>query len=236
MSNWQPLESNSETITNYMASIGLDVTAYSFQDLLSYEPWAQEMINRPVLGLLFIYEITDKQEKFRKEQEEILAKADQKVAPSLFYMHQYAENACGTIGCFHIVGNLEGEFKKLIKTDSLLDTFYKKVQGKNAEEIGKIFNGSEDLKEKHVEASEQGATNVSDHLSTANHFIAFVQKEGVLYELDGRKNRPINHGPTTAETFLEDACLKAHEFIQREPDNVNAGLMVLARRPAEEEN
>ncbi len=28
------------------------------------------------------------------------------------------------------------------------------------------------------------------------------EKEGSLYELDGRKSFPVNHGPTTPETFL----------------------------------
>ena len=36
-----------------------------------------------------------------------------------------------------------------------------------------------------------------------NHFIALVEKGGHLYEMDGRKDGPINHGATSAETFLQ---------------------------------
>ena len=32
------------------------------------------------------------------------------------------------------------------------------------------------------------------------------EKEGSLYELDGRKSFPINHGPTTPETLLKVPC------------------------------
>ena len=76
---------------------------------------------------------------------------------------------------------------------------------------------------------------MNEHLATNNHFIAFVNVEDHLYELDGRKKFPINHGATTRETFLGDACEAAHRFIQREPENVNAGLIVLAPKPAEED-
>ena len=30
--------------------------------------------------------------------------------------------------------------------------------------------------------------------------------DGSLYELDGRKSFPINHGASSAETLLQDAC------------------------------
>jgi ubiquitin carboxyl-terminal hydrolase L3 len=235
MSNWQPLESNSELITNYMRDIGLDTTEFVFQDLLSYEEWAQEMIKKPVLGLLYIYEITAVQEKFRKEEEEILAKENKPAPEGIFYMKQYAENACGTIGCFHILGNLPAKYKSLIKADSLLAKFFEKVKGKTPSEAGNIFEGDDSLKEKHVEATNEGETNVNEHLDTCNHFIAFVEHDGFLYELDGRKNRPVPHGPTSPDTFLEDACKIVHTFIQREPENVNAGMIVLAAKPDEEE-
>ena len=35
------------------------------------------------------------------------------------------------------------------------------------------------------------------------HFIAFVEKDGILYDLDGRKPAPVNCGPTCKETFLK---------------------------------
>lgn len=233
MSNWQPLESNSELITKYLASIGMDTTEFEFQDLLSYEEWAQQMIKQPVLGLLFIYEITDKQEQYRKQEAERIAKEGQHVSQGVFFMKQFAENACGTIGVFHLLGNLPVEYRKLIKDDSMLAKFYNKAKGKSAEEAGQIFEGDDEIKDKHVDATKEGQTNVDEHLNTNNHFIALVRVDDALYELDGRKNHPVNHGPTTAETFLADACNVAHGFLEREPDNVNAGLIVLAPRADE---
>ena len=45
--------------------------------------------------------------------------------------------------------------------------------------------------------------------------VAAAGMEGSLYELDGRKQRPINHGASTPETLLQDACKVASEFMQR---------------------
>ncbi len=233
MSNWQPLESNCEVINKYLSEIGLDTSTFLFQDLLSIEDWAQEMIAKPVLGLLFIYEITDKQEEFRHKEEAALAQDGQQVPADLFYMKQFAQNACGTVGVFHILGNLPPAHQALLKPASLLSNFYAKVQGKTAEEAGKIFENNDELKEKHVSAAEEGHTNVNEHQETCNHFIAIVQSGGFVFELDGRKKRPVNHGPTSAETFLADACAVAKSFMDREPENVNAGLIVLAPAPLE---
>lgn len=232
MANWQPLEMNCEVINKYLNTIGLDVSTFGFQDLLSLEDWAQEMVQTPVLGLLFIYEITPKQEEFKKEEEERIAKDGQTVDEKVFYMKQYAGNACGTIGCFHILGNLPEDHQNLIQKDSLLAQFFESIKGKTPQEAGNIFNDSKNLKEKHVEATQEGATNVDDHQTTSNHFIAFIEKGGSLYELDGRKNRPINHGATSTQTFLADAARAAQTFILREPDNLNVGTIVLAPNPA----
>lgn len=235
MSNWQPLESNPEVINKYLTNVGLDTSEYSFQELLSFEPWAQEMVQPPVLGLLYIYEITDKQEEHRQQEEERIKKDGQHVDPQIFYMKQYADNACGTVGVFHILGNVGAEYSHVIQQGSLLDKFFTSAKGKTPEEAGNIFQNHDELKEKHVEATLEGHTNVEEHQDTRNHFIAFVQRGGHLYELDGRKSRPINHGPTTPETFLADACTAAQRFMEREPENLNAGMIVLARNPPVEE-
>lgn len=68
------------------------------------------------------------------------------------------------------------------------------------------------------------------------HFISFVSVNGHLYELDGRtvdeegKAFPVDHGPTTQETFAADvAKVIKEEFMARDPESVNFNVTALVR-------
>jgi ubiquitin carboxyl-terminal hydrolase L3 len=51
-----PLESNPEVINSYISKMGLKTELYSFQELLSLEEWGLEMVPKPVLGIMMLYE------------------------------------------------------------------------------------------------------------------------------------------------------------------------------------
>lgn len=233
--NWMPLESNSEVLTNYAANIGFNTATFNFQDLLSLDEWAQEMIGQPCLGLLFVYPCTEAQEKHKAEETKRIEQEGQEVSPNLFYMLQVSQNACGSVGIFHILGNLPQEQKQLIAENSILAQFFQAVQGKSKAEAAQIFHNNQGLKQAHCQSTNEGQTNVQDYAEVNNHFIAFVQKDGHLYELDGNRGIPINRGPTTQETFLVNACACAKLFMERDPENLNFGTIVLAPPAPQEE-
>ncbi|XP_077783898.1 ubiquitin carboxyl-terminal hydrolase isozyme L3 isoform X1 [Podarcis muralis] len=60
------------------------------------------------------------------------------------------------------------------------------------------------------------------------HFIALVNIDGNLYELDGRKPFPINHGQSSDDTFLEDAVEVCKKFMERDPDELRFNAIALA--------
>ena len=55
---------------------------------------------------------------------------------------------------------------------------------------------------------------------TWQHFVCFVQYDGALWELDGRKSEPIMHGPSSPESLLHDAVAVIKGFMSRDPDEL----------------
>jgi len=141
-------------------------------------------------------------------------------------MYQYANNACGTVGILHSIMNLIEKQPELVKSDSYLHKFYIDTKGKTAKERGEYLVSNHSIEEAHKKAVEKGETEVEDEVNT--HFICFVAVEGNLYELDGRKEFPINHGPTSTENLLKDACREIKKFMDRDPDELRFTTLVLA--------
>ncbi|TRY95193.1 hypothetical protein DNTS_032485 [Danionella cerebrum] len=61
------------------------------------------------------------------------------------------------------------------------------------------------------------------------HFITFVSVNGQLYELDGRIDGPVSHGPTEAESFVVDAARVCREFTEREIGEVRFSAVALCK-------
>ena len=65
------------------------------------------------------------------------------------------------------------------------------------------------------------------YLSCQAVFINWI----LFYIVDGRKSSPVNHGPSTPATFLEDAARVCQEYMKRDPDEVR--FTVVALTPVE---
>src|ERR1700744_3897973 len=113
-------------------------------------------------------------------------------------MEQHAENACGTVAMLHSIVNLHNNgHKDLVKGNCFIQNFIEKTANLNPTERGAFLKGNKELEQAHKEAVVAGESEVEEN--TMTHFIAFVIIEGDLYELDGRKEFPINHGKCTEE-------------------------------------
>merc|ERR1719159_1603180 len=95
-----------------------------------------------------------------------------------------------------------------VAADGLLGKFIKSTAGMSAGDRGKALLTCSAIKELSDKcASSDGAsTQCPDADDKVNaHFIAFIHKDGALFEMDGRKAFPIHHGATTPTTLLQDA-------------------------------
>ena len=72
-----------------------------------------------------------------------------------------------------------------------------------------------------------GIFNQVEDIEAVNlHFIAFVHVNGTLYELDGTKSAPINHGPTTQDSLLEDSVTVIRQFMDRDPEELRFNMVL----------
>lgn len=146
-------------------------------------------------------------------------------------MKQHAINACGTIALFHITLNAKEKHPELIKPDSFLDKFSQKAMNKDSEARADIFKNSEEIMHEHIHAVNEGQSNVSSNCNS--HFISFVPKNGRIYELDGFKKCPVDHGACTEEEFLAKGAAEIRKFMDRDPDNINFSMIVLCSAQAQ---
>lgn len=227
--NWLPLESNPDVINDYVSKMGLDTTKIAFHDLMSTEDWALGMIPRPVLAVVMLFPIKSASEEFRRLEAERIKTEGQVCSKAVYYMKQTVGNACGTVGILHAIGNARKHDLCEIAPGSYLETFYAATESMTPEEIAAYLEQDEKIEEIHASAAVEGQTEVPAEDEDVNtHFVCFSVVDGFLYELDGRKTAPINHGAASEETMLETATEVVKQFMARDPDEVRFTIMALA--------
>ncbi|KAA0184896.1 hypothetical protein HAZT_HAZT002746 [Hyalella azteca] len=192
-------------------------------DVLGLDEGLLAMVPKPVYALLLLYPLTDKS---------AIEDGGQDISSDLFYMKQYVGNACGAVALIHALANNAQRQALIAWSDGPLKTFLEKTASMSPEERGHALEEDDTLAAMHESCASGGQTaapNRDDKLDT--HFIAFVNVDNTLYELDGRKKFPINHGGTSDETFLIDGANILRSFMER--DTKESRFAVLALTAAE---
>lgn len=213
-------------MNEYIRKLGFDTSLYGLTDVFSTEDWALTMIPQPVVAVLMLYPLTEKLTA-QETQDNIDPTSMEKV----WFTKQRIGNACGTIGLLHAMLNAP-EALRAFPQDSWLYGFQQETP-KVLDPVRKaeILEGDEKIATHHDEAtsSEGNQTdrgNIDDRLIT--HFVALVNVNDTLYELDGRKEGPVNHGKTSATTLLQDACGVVKQFMSRDPEEMRFTILALA--------
>ena len=106
-------------------------------------------------------------------------------------------NACGSIALFHIILNAKEKYPNIVTEASFLDKFSQRAGDKDSEARAEIFKNSEEIHNEHKQAVNEGQSSVERACNA--HFISFVPKNGRIYELDGFKKCPVDHGACSEE-------------------------------------
>ncbi|KAG1959967.1 ubiquitin carboxyl-terminal hydrolase isozyme L3 isoform X1 [Pimephales promelas] len=224
---WLPLEANPEVMNQFLRQLGL-VPTWQFGDVYGLEPEVLSLVPRPVCAVLLLFPITEKYETFRQEEEAKIKAQGQEVSSDVYFMKQTIGNACGTIGLIHAVANNQRHLE--FEPNSPLKAFLLQSAKMSPEEKAAFLEKDESIRVTHESSAQEGQTEAPGLDEKVDlHFIAFVNVEGNLYELDGRKPFPIVHGKTTDDTFLEDSAEVCKKFMARDPQELRFTVVALSK-------
>jgi ubiquitin carboxyl-terminal hydrolase L3 len=185
-------ENNPEVHTHLCKNLGVSPTL-TFHDVLSTTPEMLSYIPRPVDALILLCD------------ESIFTAARALVNPTIpeyhgsgpdepvLWMKQTIRHACGLMAVLHVVLNLENG--KFITPGSELEALVKRAVELGPRERSQLLYDSKFLEEAHMDAASQGCSIVPlPQEECGFHFIAFVKKEGKIWELNGGMNGPLLRG------------------------------------------
>ncbi|XP_051566339.1 ubiquitin carboxyl-terminal hydrolase isozyme L3-like isoform X1 [Myxocyprinus asiaticus] len=224
---WLPLEANPEVMNQFLKQLGL-VPTWQFGDVYGLESEVLSLVPRPVCAVLLLFPITEKYETFRQEEEAKIKAQGQEVSSEVYFMKQTIGNACGTIGLIHAVANNQRHLE--FEPNSPLKAFLLQSTKMSPEEKATFLEKDESIRVTHESSAQEGQTEAPSLDEKVDlHFIAFVNIEGHLYELDGRKPFPIVHRKTTEDTFLEDCAEVCKKFMARDPQELRFTVVALSK-------
>ena len=205
--------------------------AFQFHDVYGTDESLLAMVPEPVHGVLLLYPISAASEAFNESSESSRAAAASRYAQqlsSLFYMKQTVGNACGTIGVIHALANSPAAAS--LDSARWLSSFLAQARGRSPDAIAALLEANDSIEETHQALATEAVSDVH-HASNDNlHFIALVQHEGLLVELDGRRGGPIVHGEVGEQGLLRAALKVVEEYMKRDPGDVRFNMIALSQQ------
>ena len=147
------------------------------------------------------------------------------------FIKQIVRNACGTMALLHAVINVAETCGGQYPEGSFLHRLMGlAAAGKTPEELGAFLNEDPELETVHGAFASQGQSQMDSN--TAYHFVAYVNLEGVIWEVDGRRNKPLQKGSCTQEDFGLKISALLQGYIQMD-DTCRFSLMALSPNQGE---
>ncbi|XP_071374088.1 ubiquitin carboxyl-terminal hydrolase isozyme L1 [Centroberyx affinis] len=217
---WAPMEINPEMLNKMMSKLGVG-GSWRFVDVLGLEGESLSSVPTPCCALMLLFPLTQQHESFRQQQADKVSGGSE-----LYFLKQTVVNSCGTIALLHAVANNKSKVE--FDTDSALKKFLDETADMASDDRAKHLEKNQAIKEAHDDAAAQGQCRPeADKVNF--HFIAFVNVNGQLYELDGRMDGPVKHGATKDDSFIKDAANVCRGFMEREKGEVRFSAVALCR-------
>uniref|UniRef100_A0A667Y5D0 ubiquitinyl hydrolase 1 n=1 Tax=Myripristis murdjan TaxID=586833 RepID=A0A667Y5D0_9TELE len=179
----------------------------------------------PVYGFIFLFKWIEERRSRRKVSTLVdeTSVIDEEIVNDMFFAHQLIPNSCATHALLSVLLNCSGV--ELGNTLSRMKAFTKGFSPEskgyaigNAPELAKAHNSHARPEPRHLPEKQNGISAV--RTMEAFHFVSYVPIKDRLFELDGLKAYPIDHGPWGEEEEWTD---KARRVIMERIGLATAG-------------
>eukprot|EP00756_Hemistasia_phaeocysticola_P023191 Hpha_TRINITY_DN15876_c0_g4::TRINITY_DN15876_c0_g4_i1::g.190945::m.190945/K05610/UCHL5, UCH37; ubiquitin carboxyl-terminal hydrolase L5 len=210
MAGWCTIESDPAVFTEMLDKFGVrntEVVEIETLDAVSELP--------QTYGLIFLF-------KWKPDKRQGVEAID---APNVYFAKQMVSNACATQALINILLNCQDK----VDVGEALKKFHGFTKDMSAEQRGECMGGEDTLRQVHNSFARSQSFSFEQEGESdedAYHFIAYMPKDGMLYELDGLQKGPILLGDA-GEDWLSAAVPKVQERIQQvqSQDTKGNGLM-----------
>ncbi|XP_015730128.1 ubiquitin carboxyl-terminal hydrolase BAP1 isoform X3 [Coturnix japonica] len=192
--DWLELESDPGLFTLLVEDFGVKgVQVEEIYDL-------QSKCQGPVYGFIFLFKWIEERRSRRKVSTLVdeTSVIDDDIVNNMFFAHQLIPNSCATHALLSVLLNCNNV--DLGPTLSRMKDFTKGFSPEskgyaigNAPELAKAHNSHARPEPRHLPEKQNGISAV--RTMEAFHFVSYVPIKGRLFELDGLKVYPIDHGP-----------------------------------------
>ncbi|CAG5980746.1 unnamed protein product [Menidia menidia] len=191
---WLELESDPGLFTLLVEDFGVKgVQVEEIYDL-------QSKCQGPVYGFIFLFKWIEERRSRRKVNTLVdeTSVIDEEIVNDMFFAHQLIPNSCATHALLSVLLNCSGV--ELGTTLSRMKDFTKGFSPEskgyaigNAPELARAHNSHARPEPRHLPEKQNGISAV--RTMEAFHFVSYVPIKDRLFELDGLKAYPIDHGP-----------------------------------------
>ncbi|XP_037535413.1 ubiquitin carboxyl-terminal hydrolase BAP1 isoform X2 [Nematolebias whitei] len=191
---WLELESDPGLFTLLVEDFGVKgVQVEEIYDL-------QSKCQSPVYGFIFLFKWIEERRSRRKINTLVdeTSVIDEEIVNDMFFAHQLIPNSCATHALLSVLLNCSGV--ELGTTLSRIKAFTKGFSPEskgyaigNAPELARAHNSHARPEPRHLPEKQNGISAV--RTMEAFHFVSYVPIKDRLFELDGLKAYPIDHGP-----------------------------------------
>ena len=205
---WLELDSDPGLFTLLLEDMGVMGTQVEEIYDLQREPLVDSGAN--CLGAIFLFRwIEDRRSRRKMVDEEDLYVRDEAAVNNMFFAQQIIPNSCATHALISILLNCPQ-----LELGSTLTNLRCHVAGMSPENKGLAIGNCPELAMAHnshaVPRARRRQDRAKEHVpgtryttSEAFHFVSYVPINGRLFELDGLKKFPVDHGPIIGSDWTE---------------------------------